>query len=92
LFFHAVQSILKEELPFAFLLIGMGGGPKVIPSFKLLFVSDKTPLKAHFARLAAMPGHTRLVSCHGTVITSDPARLVEARRDERVEPRDREPR
>ena len=73
LFADAVQNIPRGELPFAFRLLGMGGGPKVILPFKLLFVSDNTALKAHFERLAAMPGLTRLVPCHGTVITSDAA-------------------
>jgi hypothetical protein len=73
LFADAVQNIPNETLPLAFRLLGMGGGPKVIPPFKVLFVGDKKALRAHLQRLAETSGLTRLVPCHGTVINSDPA-------------------
>jgi hypothetical protein len=73
LFADAVQNIPKETLPLAFRLLGMGGGPKVIPPFKLLFVSNKPALRAHLERLAELRTLTRLVPCHGAIVTLDAA-------------------
>ncbi len=73
LFADAIQNIPKETLPLAFRLLGMGGGPKVTPPFKLLFASDTKALRAHLERLVDLPGLTRMVPCHGTIVRSDPA-------------------
>lgn len=54
-------------------LLGFAGGPKVAPIFKWMFCNDKAALKAHFQRLAALPGLKRLIPCHGEVESSDAA-------------------
>jgi len=78
LFADAVQAIPKETLPMVFRLLGMGGGPKVTPPFKLLFTNDKQALRAHLERLANLPGLTRLVPCHGTLTTADAAETLKS--------------
>jgi hypothetical protein len=76
LFADAVQAIPKEMLPVVFRLFGMGGGPKVTPPFKFLFMTDKKALRAHLERLAALPGLVRLIPCHGILTTSDAAETL----------------
>lgn len=64
-FCDAYQAMDSAKLKWMTRLLGFGGGPKVAPVFKLLFMSDKRALKAHFERLAALPGLSRLIPCHG---------------------------
>jgi hypothetical protein len=56
-----------------FRLLGFSGGPRVVPVFRLLFTRDRDALKAHLARLAELPGLTRLIPCHGYVEEQDAA-------------------
>ena len=56
-----------------FRLLGFKGEAKVVPMFRLFFMSDRTALKAHLLRLAALPGLTRLIPCHGAVVEQDAA-------------------
>jgi hypothetical protein len=53
--------------------MGFTGGPKVIPVFRMVFTADRDKLCAHFGRLAELPGLTRIVPFHGTIIDRDPA-------------------
>ncbi len=55
---------------------GFIGGPKVPPMFRLLFLRHAKALRVHFERLAAMPGLTRLVPCHGKIVSDDAARVL----------------
>ncbi|MBS1149968.1 MAG: Methanol oxidation glmU-like protein [Myxococcaceae bacterium] len=71
LFADAYQD--SKDLPFFLRLLGFGNGPKVVPAFKHLFTSDRAALRAHFERLAALPGLTRIIPCHGPALTTDPA-------------------
>jgi hypothetical protein len=73
LFSDAYQDNAGLKLPLPLRILGFGGGPKVVPLFKWLFTKDKAALKAHFDRLAALPGLERLVPCHGNVKKSDAA-------------------
>lgn len=60
-------------------LIGATGGPRVGPFFKWKEVTDKQALRAHFERLAQLPGLTSLVPSHGPIIREAPgASLREA--------------
>jgi hypothetical protein len=59
-----------------FRLLGFAGEPKVVPVFKLLFTRDRAALKAHLARLAALPGLVRLIPCHGAVVERDAAAVL----------------
>jgi hypothetical protein len=73
LFADAYQDSSGYALPFGMRLFGFGGGPKVVPAFKLVFTRDKAALKAHLERLAALPGLARIVPCHGAIKRSDAA-------------------
>lgn len=67
----AFSATSDAETPFLFRLMGFGGGPRVIKPFTLFFVNDKAAFKAHMTRLAATPGLTRLVPCHGALVAQD---------------------
>lgn len=71
-FCDAFQNNRKEGMPLLFRLLGFSG-PKVSPLFKLAFTRDKAALRQHLERLAALPGLTRLVPCHGAVVDTDAA-------------------
>ncbi|MFO0600815.1 MAG: hypothetical protein U0228_36230 [Myxococcaceae bacterium] len=59
------------DLPFMSRVLGFGGGPRVIPMFKWFLTSDVRKLKAHLEQLAALPGLTHLVACHGKIVSED---------------------
>jgi hypothetical protein len=73
LFSDAYQDSTGYKLPLPLRMLGFGGGPKVVPVFKLLFTKDKAALKAHFDRLSALPGLERIVPCHGAITRSGAA-------------------
>ncbi len=52
-------------------LLGSTGRPRVTPVTRLLSVFDRHRLSAHLARLADLPGLTRLVVSHGTIVERD---------------------
>ena len=54
-------------------MLGFSGGPKVVPAFRLLFMSDRARLRAHLERLAGLPGLARVVPFHGRAIDEDAA-------------------
>jgi hypothetical protein len=49
-------------------LMGSTGGPKVTPLMRMLSVNDRGALRAHLARLAALPELTHVVPGHGALI------------------------
>jgi hypothetical protein len=71
LFADAYQDATGTTLPVPLRILGFGGGPKVVPVFRMLFTSDKKALRAHFERLAALTGLTRIVPCHGAITTRE---------------------
>ena len=54
-------------------IFGFAGGPKVVPAFRFLFMSDRAKLRAHLERLADTPKLARLVPFHGDIIDVDAA-------------------
>ena len=66
-----LQNNPPEKLNFLFKLLGFGGGPKVVPLYRLLFTSDKAALKQALLKWADMPGLKRLVPFHGSVVEND---------------------
>jgi hypothetical protein len=52
----------------AYGLIGSTGGPKVTPLMKVYAANDRTALREHMKRLAALPGLIRAIPGHGDVI------------------------
>ena len=69
-FCDAYQAMDSSKLKLMTRLMGFGGGPKVAPVFKLFFLKDKRALRAHFERLAEIPGLSRLIPCHGEILNS----------------------
>lgn len=67
-----------DSQPAFFRLLGFRGGPRVVPIFRLLFMSDRGALKAYLERLAGTPGLARLIPCHGFIEERDPAGALRA--------------
>lgn len=62
-----------------FRVLGSTGGPRVTRIAKLFVVRDRPALRDHLRELAALPGLTRVVPCHGRAIdqaASDTLRSV----------------
>jgi hypothetical protein len=59
-------------------IMGFGGGPKVVPVFRMMFLKDKVALKRQLTEWADMPGLARLVPCHGDAMTSGVAEGLRA--------------
>jgi hypothetical protein len=72
-FCDAIQNNPPDRIAFPLRWMGFGGGPKVVPAFRMLFTADRNRLRSHFARLAELPGLTRVVPFHGTIIDREPA-------------------
>jgi hypothetical protein len=73
LFADAFMAIPREGAALPMRLLGFAGGPKVVPLFRMFFLKDKKALRAHFERLAVLPGLTHLIPCHGSVESADAA-------------------
>jgi hypothetical protein len=73
-----LQNSPRESLGLLPRLIGFSGGPKVVPVFKMMFLTDKPALKRQLAEWAEMPGLVRLVPCHGDSVTSGAAAALKA--------------
>lgn len=73
----ALQNNDPAKLRLIFRLIGFGGGPKVVPMYRMFFTSDKSLLKQALLGWAAMPGLVRLVPFHGTIV-EHPADAIRA--------------
>ena len=73
-----LQNNPPEKLNFLFRLLGFGGGPKVVPLFRMLFTSDKAALKKELLRWASLPGLKRLVPFHGDIVGNGVADALRA--------------
>jgi hypothetical protein len=78
LFADAIQNTPPGDLIWPFRLLGLGGGPKIVPPFRLVFVVNRQSLRAHLERLASTPGLARLVPCHGSIVEQEPAARLRA--------------
>ena len=68
LFCDAVQNNPAETLPFIFRLIGFASvSPKVVPLFRLLFMSNRAELKQALLKFADTPNLSRIVPFHGAI-------------------------
>jgi len=70
LFGDVIQNTPKASLPLPFRLAGFGGGPKVVPVFKMMFVSDKQRLKEQLTEWSELSGLARLVPSHGGIVST----------------------
>lgn len=68
-FSDAYMNILEGG--FLMRLAGFVGPDKCPPMFRFRFIEDKAALKAFFEKLAATPGLTHLVPCHGEVRSTE---------------------
>lgn len=78
LFGDVIQNTPKASLPLPFRLMGFGGGPKVVPVFKALFVSDVARLKEHLTEWSECPGLSRLVPSHGDIVDTEASATLKA--------------
>lgn len=72
LFADCCQNNPAEGMVFPLRMLGFAGGPKVVPVFRMLFMNDRARLRAHLERLAALPGLSRLVPFHGSLVDEEP--------------------
>jgi hypothetical protein len=73
LFADCCQNNPAETMAFPLRMLGFAGGPKVVPAFRYLFMSDRGRLRAHLERLADLPGLARLVPFHGAIVETEAA-------------------
>ena len=81
LFADVIQNN-PPETALLFRILGFAGGPKVVPAYRMLFLKDRSAVRAYFERCAALPGLARLIPFHGTIVekdVSDALRSVAAR-------------
>jgi hypothetical protein len=73
-----LQNNPKHSLGLLPRLMGFGGGPKVVPVFKMMFLKDKRALKGQLTEWAELPNLARLIPCHGDAVTSGAAAALRA--------------
>jgi hypothetical protein len=73
IFADAYMATPSQGLALPLRVLGFGGGPRVVPIFKLLFLRDRAALKNHFEQLSSLPGLAHLVPCHGAIESADAA-------------------
>ena len=74
LFCDVLQNTPKEKVNFFFRLLGFSADhPKVVPAFKLLFLSDKAALKEALVKWAQIPNLLRIIPFHGDIVDSNAA-------------------
>lgn len=54
-------------------LLGVSGGLKCPPTFRMIAVADKAAVARDLAALADLPGLARLIPSHGDILEHDPA-------------------
>jgi hypothetical protein len=73
-----LQNNPRDSLGLLPRLMGFGGGPKIVPVFKMMFLKDKGALRRQLAEWSELPGLVRLVPCHGDGVTSGAAAALKA--------------
>ena len=56
--------------------MGSSGGIKITRIARLFLVADKAALRAHLARLAALPDLRRVIVSHHEIIDREPGRAL----------------
>ncbi len=67
LFADVIQNN-PPDLMFLFRLLGFAGGPKIVPAYRMMFVNDKSAVRAYIEQCASLPGLARLIPFHGTIV------------------------
>lgn len=78
LFGDVIQNSPKDKLPLPLRMLGFGGGPKVVPVFRMLFMKDRAAMKNALLGWAKTPNLVRLVPMHGTIVDKNARELLEA--------------
>ncbi len=73
LFCDLLQNNPSRKLHLLLRLLGFGGGLKVPPVARLLFVKDRAALRTHLERLTQLPNLLRILPCHGDLLTTQAA-------------------
>ena len=74
LFCDVIQNSPGSMTALPFRLLGFSGDhPKVVPTFRLLFTSDRAALKKALMNWADMQNLTRIVPFHGTIVETGAA-------------------
>jgi hypothetical protein len=68
-----IMNNSKESIGLFPRLMGFAGHAKIVPVFRMMFLKDKAALKSQVNRWAELPGLTRLVPCHGDIVSSSPS-------------------
>src|SRR5207248_5231423 len=71
-----IMNNRKESIGFLPRLMGFAGHAKIVPVFRMMFLKDKAALKVQLGRWAALPGLTRIVPCHGDLVTTSAAQAL----------------
>jgi hypothetical protein len=78
LFSDVIMNNPKDAVGFLPRLMGFSGSVKIVPVFRMMFLKDKKALKMQIERWAQLPGLTRLVPCHGDVLSNGAAEALRA--------------
>ena len=81
LFGDVIQNNPKSSTKFVFRMMGFAGGPKVVPVFKMMFMKDKPRMKDQLVAWSELPGLTRLVPCHGEIVSTEASGALRAAAD-----------
>ena len=81
LFGDLIQNNSSASLSLPFRMLGFGGGPKVTPVFKLMFVKDKARMKEQIASWSELKNLTRLMPSHGSMVSEGAAAALKAAGD-----------
>jgi hypothetical protein len=71
-----IMNLRKESIGLFPRMMGFAGSAKVVPVFRMMFLKDKKALKSQFQRWADLSGLTRIVPCHGDVVSGDASQAL----------------
>ncbi|SRR5258706_2902379 len=73
LFGDLIQNTPSASLNLMLKMLGFGGGPKVTPVFRMMFVKDKARMKDQLRAWSELPKLERLLPSHGEIVSSEAA-------------------
>jgi hypothetical protein len=65
-----IMNNKKDQVGFLPRMMGFAGPAKIVPVFRMMFLKDKKSLKTQLNRWADLPGLTRVVPCHGDLVST----------------------
>lgn len=68
-----IMNNSKESIGLFPRLMGFAGTAKIVPVFRMMFLKDKKALRSQLEGWAGLSGLTRLVPCHGGLVSSGPS-------------------